>query len=150
MPIEFSVAAFRLGHSMIRSDYNWNSHFPGTAGSLDCMFIFSALGGDLGGERRLLSSWIADWRRMYDFPAAGKPGLAAPDSGVNMAMRIDTRLTNPLASLPPSTFGGDENAPADAAQPGLPQPHPRQHGQARQRAADGDQAEERRRQRRTR
>ena len=28
MPIEFSVAAFRLGHSMIRADYNWNSKFP--------------------------------------------------------------------------------------------------------------------------
>jgi hypothetical protein len=111
MPIEFSVAAFRLGHSMIRADYNWNSHFAGTAGTLDWMFIFSALGGDLLGERRLLSSWIADWRRMYDFPAAGKPGLAAPSSGVNMAMRIDSRLTNPLSSLPPSTFGGDDNVP---------------------------------------
>ncbi len=67
-------------------------------------------GGDLGGEKRLLSSWIADWRRMYDFPAGGKPGLAAPNSGVNMAMRIDTRLTDPLEFLPPSTFGGDESA----------------------------------------
>lgn len=109
MPIEFSVAAFRLGHSMVRSDYNWNSHFPGTDGTLFYMFLFSALGGDLGGEKRLLGSWIADWRRMYDFPAAGKPGLAAPASGVNMAMRIDTRLTDPLADLPPSTFGGSEN-----------------------------------------
>jgi hypothetical protein len=111
MPIEFSVAAFRLGHSMVRSEYNWNSRFPGTAGTLDYMFFFSAMGGDLGGERRLLSSWIADWRRMYDFSAAGKPGLSAPDGGVNMAMRIDTRLTDPLASLPPSTFGGNESVP---------------------------------------
>ena len=110
MPLEFSVAAFRLGHSMIRSEYNWNSKFPGNAGSLDWMFFFSALGGNLGGERRLISSWIADWRRLYDFPAGGKPALTAPDSGVNKAMRIDTLLTNPLASLPPSTFGGDETA----------------------------------------
>ena len=110
MPLEFSVAAFRLGHSMIRSEYNWNAHFPGDSGFLDWMFIFSALGGDLGGEKRLLSNWIADWRRMYDFPAGGKPALAAPNSGVNMAMRIDTRLTNPLEFLPPSTFGGDESA----------------------------------------
>ena len=109
MPLEFSVAAFRLGHSMIRSEYNWNAKFPGDAGSLDWMFIFSALGGDLHGEKRLLSSWIADWRRMYDFPAGGRPGLTAPNSGVNMAMRIDTRLTNPLEFLPPSTFGGDED-----------------------------------------
>jgi hypothetical protein len=112
MPIEFSVAAFRLGHSMVRSAYNWNSHFPGTDGTLDYMFLFSALGGDLGGEKRLLGSWIADWRRMYDFPAAGKPGLVAPDSGVNFAMRIDTRLTNPLAFLPPSTFGGSDDVGA--------------------------------------
>ena len=111
MPLEFSVAAFRLGHSMIRSEYNWNAIFPGNFGSLDWMFFFSALGGNLGGEKRLLSSWIADWRRMYDFPAGGRPGLAAPDSGVNRAMRIDTRLTNPLASLPPSTFDGTEAAP---------------------------------------
>jgi hypothetical protein len=111
MPIEFSVAAFRLGHSMIRAEYNWNAHFAGTAGTLDWMFIFSGLGGDLGGDKRLISSWLADWRRMYDFPAAGKPGLAAPDSGVNKAMRIDTRLTNPLASLPPSTFGGNDDVP---------------------------------------
>ncbi len=111
MPIEFSVAAFRLGHSMIRRDYNWNAVFPGTAGSLDYMFIFSGLGGDLGGEKRLISSWIADWRRMYDFPAAGKAAMAAPDSGVNRAMRIDTRLTDPLASLPPSTFGGNDSVP---------------------------------------
>ncbi len=27
MPIEFSVAAFRLGHSMVRDEYNWNKRF---------------------------------------------------------------------------------------------------------------------------
>ena len=28
MPVEFSVAAFRLGHSMVRPTYNWNRIFP--------------------------------------------------------------------------------------------------------------------------
>lgn len=111
MPVEFSVAAFRMGHSMIRDAYNWNGVFSDGAGSLGLLFEFSGTSGGLGGSKRLVSSWIADWRRMYDFPAGGKPGLAAPGSGVNRAMRIDTRLTDPLASLPPGSFGGSDDTP---------------------------------------
>lgn len=74
MPVEFSVAAFRLGHSMIRPFYDWNRRFPGQAGGLEYMFAFSAAGGDLGGDERLISSWLADWRRMYDFPAGAARG----------------------------------------------------------------------------
>ncbi|MDF1606311.1 heme peroxidase family protein [Nocardioides sp. YIM 152315] len=112
MPVEFSVAAFRLGHSMVRPVYDWNRRFPKGIGFLDYMFQFSALGGDLGGEERLLSNWLADWRRMYDFPAGGHPALAPPDE-VNMAQRIDTLLTDPLKNLPPSTFGGGAGIPFD-------------------------------------
>ena len=113
MPIEFAVAAFRLGHSMIRDTYNWNRRFPGNQGSLDFLFTFSGLGGDMFGDIRLPSNWIADWRRMYDFPAGGRPGLVAPGSNVNHAMRIDSRLTDPLKNLPPSTFGGAASIPFD-------------------------------------
>ena len=112
MPIEFSVAAFRLGHSMIRPVYDWNRRFPRGVGFLDYMFQFSAAGGDLGGGDRLLSNWLADWRRMYDFPGGGHPALAPPD-GVNLAQRIDTTLTDPLKNLPPSTFGGGAGIPFD-------------------------------------
>ena len=108
MPVEFSVAAFRLGHSMIRDAYNWNRRFPGVAGSLEYMFDFSGLGGTLGGDVILASNWLADWRRMYDFAAAGHPELA-PASSVNFAKRIDTLLTDPLKHLPPSTFGGADS-----------------------------------------
>jgi hypothetical protein len=118
MPIEFSVAAFRLGHSMIRRAYNWNSRFDFGSGSLDWLFIFSAGGGDLGGSQRLASNWIADWRRLYDFRQANKPALAVPANQFNRAMRIDTRLVDPLKNLPPQTFGG-------AA--GLPQNNPRRN-----------------------
>ena len=111
MPVEFSVAAFRLGHSMVRAAYNWNRRFPGTAGSLDFLFAFSGTSGDMFGDVRLPSNWIADWRRMYDFPAGGRPGLAAPGGDVNRAMRIDTRLTDPLADLPLGSFGGDPSIP---------------------------------------
>jgi hypothetical protein len=106
MPIEFSVAAFRLGHSMIREEYNWNKRFPGEQGALFFLFDFSATSGTLGGLPRLPSNWIADFRRLYDFKGeAGKNNLAAP-GGVNLAMRIDTRLTNFLKFLPKGSFGG--------------------------------------------
>ena len=111
MPIEFSVAAFRLGHSMIREAYNWNRIFSGTGGSLDFLFIFSGTSGDLLGDIRLPSNWIVDWRRLYDFPAGGRPGLAAPGSNVNHAMRLDTRLTDPLGNLPTGSFGGPASIP---------------------------------------
>ena len=112
MPVEFSVAAFRLGHSMIRPSYDWNRRFPFRDGALEYMFDFSAGGGTLGGDERLVSSWLADWRRMYDFPAGGRPGFPAPN-GVNLAQRIDTLLTDPLRNLPPSTFSGRASIPFD-------------------------------------
>jgi hypothetical protein len=106
MPIEFSVAAFRLGHAMIRREYNWNAIFDFGGGSLDLLFTFSAGSRDLGGNQRLPSTWIADWRRLYDFKEANKPGLAVPANQFNRAMRIDTTLVNPLRTLPTGSFGG--------------------------------------------
>jgi hypothetical protein len=100
MPIEFSVAAFRLGHSMVRASYDWNKVFRDGGGTLDLLFTFSAGGGDLFGGERLPSNWIADFRRLYDFGEAGRADLAAPEERSNRAMRIDTRLTDPLKTLP--------------------------------------------------
>ena len=100
MPLEFSVAAFRLGHSMIRAAYNWNRDFDNGSGTLDWLFIFSAGSGDLGGSQRLASNWIADWRRLFDFSENNKPALVVPAAKFNRAMRIDTRLVDPLDLLP--------------------------------------------------
>jgi hypothetical protein len=100
MPIEFSVAAYRLGHSMVRAAYNWNKIFDDGTGSLDLLFTFSGLSGDLGGEERLISIWIADFRRLYDFTEAGRADLAVPEGKFNRAMRIDTRISAPLRNLP--------------------------------------------------
>ena len=106
MPIEFSVAAFRLGHSMIRRAYNWNRIFDDGFGSLDLLFVFSATAATSGADPRLPSTWIADFRRLYDFKEAGRADLAVPESKFNRAMRIDTRLVNPLKNLPTGSFGG--------------------------------------------
>ncbi len=106
MPIEFSVAGFRLGHSMIRAAYNWNKIFDDGAGTLDFLFTFSATSGDLGGNERLPSNWIADFRRLYDFGEAGRANLTVPAARFNHAKAIDTHLVDPLANLPAQSFGG--------------------------------------------
>jgi len=105
MPIEFSVAAFRLGHAMIRARYNWNAVFDNGGGTLGLLFTFSALGGDLGGDTRLASIWIADFRRLFNFGEANKPNLTVPPAKFNRAMRIDTTIVDPLQHLPPKAIG---------------------------------------------
>jgi hypothetical protein len=105
MPIEFSIAGFRLGHAMVRAAYNWNKFFDNGSGTLEYLFIFSATGGDLGGDTKLNGTWIADFRRLYDFGEANKPGLTVPPGKFNRAMRIDTRIVDPLQHLPPQTVG---------------------------------------------
>jgi Animal haem peroxidase len=97
MPLEFSVATFRLGHSMIRADYSWNVNFP--EASLFDLFDFSGTSGDFLGGDRLPSIWVADWRRLYNFAVAGRNDLKAPSGLLNKAMRIDTKLVDPLRQL---------------------------------------------------
>ena len=106
------------------------------------MFEFSGLGGDLGGEIRLITSWVADFRRMYDFAAGGHPRLK-PASNVNQARRIDTRLTDPLANLPPSVFGGPNSIPFDDLRRNLAFRNLTRgvDGEAGERPADGHQAQ---------
>ena len=105
MPIEFSVAAFRLGHSMVREAYNWNQIFDDGAGFLSYLFEFSATSGPLGGNPRLASSWVADFRRLYAFKEVNKPALVVPPAKFNHAMRLDTHIANALKSLPAQTIG---------------------------------------------
>jgi hypothetical protein len=130
MPVEFSVAAYRLGHSMIRETYDWNAVFrAGTGpndGTLLNLFRFSGTSGNLnpgtdpdnplaGTFEKLVSIWVADWTRLYDFVADGAPAALAPADGgvVNHARRIDTRLVDPLASLPVGSFAQRGTAVAD-------------------------------------
>jgi hypothetical protein len=96
MPIEFSVAAYRLGHSMIREEYDYNRLFPNGLATLEFLFEFTGVSGQLGvkfgapGEH-LPNNWIIDWNRFYDFdnhPAS------------NRALQIDTHLTDTLKKLP--------------------------------------------------
>jgi hypothetical protein len=115
MPVEFSVAAYRVGHSMVRRAYDWNRIFPDDFGSLDLLFTFSGTSGDFLGDQRLPSNWIADFRRLYDFNEHGEhPGLRPIVGGrnrLNFARRIDTLLADPLAALPDGSIGGPDPKP---------------------------------------
>jgi Animal haem peroxidase len=97
MPLEFSVAAFRHGHSMVRAEYSWNKHFPNA--TLGQLFDFSHLSGGLPGP--IPDIWIADFRRLYNFGqlTPTPPALVVPTAQFNRAMRIDTNLVHPLAAL---------------------------------------------------
>ncbi|MGM1058615.1 peroxidase family protein [Saccharothrix sp. Mg75] len=123
MPLEFSVAAYRLGHSMIRASYEWNRVFNtpnGIAGTLFLLFVFSGTSGnfdpgsalpDLDDPNHesvdaLPTNWIADFRRLYDFAEADRPDLAPPVDGGNVTKRLDSLLVDPLRQLPAGTFDG--------------------------------------------
>jgi hypothetical protein len=108
MPVEFSVACYRLGHSMVRAAYQWNKNFNQgqlTHGTLELLFNFSGTSGELGGSNPLPRVWAADFRRLYVFDQPGRPDLVVPPAQFNHAMTIDTNLVDPLATLPPETLG---------------------------------------------
>jgi hypothetical protein len=89
MPVEFSAAAFRFGHSMVRPSYDLN----GTVQDVP-IFADSATPGPfehLGGFRRLPQGWTIDWRFFVNI------GGSHPQ----LSRRIDTRLAAPLFRLPP-------------------------------------------------
>lgn len=86
IPVEFSGAAYRFGHSMVRATYKLSAH-------VDPMPILPAPGHEsedhLGGFRWLLEALEIDWR---DFFGAGRDVIS---------MSIDHRLAAPLFALPP-------------------------------------------------
>lgn len=114
IPAEFSAAAYRLGHSMVRQDYSHNKVFRegGLApGDFRFMFLFTgksgAILGDMaseaapgsfppvGPQEHLPSNWVIDWRRFYDTGAVSEPGFAR-----NMSRRIDPFVVPELHRLP--------------------------------------------------
>ena len=90
MPLEFAVAGYRFGHTMVRNDYDFNVNFNnhgGVPASLAFLFTFTALSGQLGfpgGEFDTLpENWIIEWENFTGNNPRSK------------ARRFDTRLANP-------------------------------------------------------
>ncbi|MBK4215740.1 hypothetical protein JJJ17_07370 [Paracoccus caeni] len=114
IPVEFSVAAYRFGHSQIRPSYRAN--FTGNGGSPFFAMIFTPtpsnptdpddLSGGCRSDRRFI-----DWPTFFDFG----------DGLVRHNKRIDTRLSSALFRLPPSVVSSPDpkTNPASLAQRNL-------------------------------
>jgi hypothetical protein len=94
MPVEFSVAAYRFGHSMIRPEYDLNEIVTGVP-------IFSASARpatleSLHGFRRLPGLWTIDWSHFAPL-SRRRP---------QPSRKINIRLAPPLMKLPTSVDAG--------------------------------------------
>lgn len=101
LPLEFSTAAYRFGHSMVRTFYDYNKNFgrPGTGilprATLRLLFEFTGGGGRLDDEKKLPKNWIIDWTRF----TGADPHDASDGEPARLARRIDTELAPPLHTL---------------------------------------------------
>ena len=102
MPLEFSVAAFRFGHSMIRGGYDHNRFFGAAVPGFDNVIPFASMSflfgftgdGRMNGDPalgQLPQNWVIEWDRWI------KTDPAHP---TRSARKIDTELAPPLADMP--------------------------------------------------
>lgn len=104
MPVEFSVAAYRLGHSMIRPGYRLND-----AANMLLQIFPDPHNPDhnaLTGFRAMGPGRAIDWGRFIDLdtrPYGVEDDDTNPDNKrrLQFAYRIDSSLVDPLRKLPP-------------------------------------------------
>ena len=90
VPVEFSAAAYRFGHSMVRAEYRIND-------TLEVLPILTDIRvanplQHFGGFRTLPKGWTVQWKHL--FPLDG--------TTPQQSRRIDTRLAEPMRKLPPA------------------------------------------------
>lgn len=85
MPVEFSVAAYRFGHSMIRNNYWVNFNFINASMAQVFLFIRNP-------QLPVFSNWVVDFNAFFN------TGVTVPVN--NRARKIDSNLANELEKLP--------------------------------------------------
>jgi hypothetical protein len=94
MPVEFSVAAYRFGHSMVRPLYRLNELDTLSSHPHDPRpHIFP----DLKAFGKFRSDFAIDWRLFFDF--GNNPDQFSKER-IQPAYKIDTSLVSPLRHLP--------------------------------------------------
>lgn len=88
MPIEFSGAAYRFGHSMVRLAYVMPT------GSITKTQVFNLAGNDLRGGRPIPPELKIDFNNFFDIPGRPTP------PGRNISRKIDALLSRSLFALP--------------------------------------------------
>lgn len=102
LPVEFSVASYRLGHSMIRPGYRLNDAillpiFPVPRSTAP------GFNEGLTGFRAMVADWGIDWGRFIDIDLRVYDGTPFENmERLQFAYRIDTSVVNPLSTLPPA------------------------------------------------
>jgi len=109
MPVEFSMAAYRLGHSMVRDVYAYNRVF--SQAPLFLIFLFSGRSGVRGSSMPeddpvpIPSYWIIDWRRFFDLDGAVPP---------NPSRKLNPFLAQQLSNIP-NVGNPSSSDPAEAS-----------------------------------
>ena len=87
VPLEFSIGAYRFGHSLVRSHYILRRD-RGPIAPPQRLFP------DLQGQRPLRPELVIDWRRFFRYEQLG------PQHQPQNALQIDSALSGPLFDLP--------------------------------------------------
>jgi hypothetical protein len=110
MPIEFSAAAYRFGHSMVRPIYRLNTELKGgddpnkatdeekKRGLAGRFFIFAGVQKrGLNGFDEFPAQWAIDWSLFFNINGSSNN---VGKKRVQPAYKIDSSLVNPLGFLP--------------------------------------------------
>jgi hypothetical protein len=100
MPVEFSVAAYRFGHSMVRDAYKTNTLHRGRSNPVRLFVAGGAQDADdLRGFRPMTEERVIQWNWFLKMKTDLADESDSPDEFPQKARKIDTKLSPSLASL---------------------------------------------------